>query len=143
MWLAIQLDDGMLGVWNWEYPNGARVYTDGCFAPAGTGEPIPLIAFQHDLHWTDAEGKPVSYGRDGSEVRGLTGRVDLVLEGGERIGVEGEGQWCVPYGPLGGGQHQMVVRTDDGRTGTAIYEITGAHHHHFFPVARAENLPPG
>ena len=30
-----------------------------------------------------------------------------------------------------------------GATGTAIYEITGAHHHHYFPIARAENLPPG
>src|SRR5439155_15826071 len=31
MWLAIQLDDGMLGVWHWELANGARVFTDGCF----------------------------------------------------------------------------------------------------------------
>ena len=57
--------------------------------------------------------------------------------------VDAEGAWCAPYGQLGGGLNQMVVRTDDGRAGTAIYEITGAHHHRFFPVARAENLPPG
>ena len=27
----------------------------------------------------------------------------------------------------------MKVRTDDGRTGHAIYEVTGSRHHHFFP----------
>jgi hypothetical protein len=37
----------------------------------------------------------------------------------------------------------MVVRADDGRAGTAIYEVTGAHHHQYFPVARGERLPPG
>jgi hypothetical protein len=143
MWLAIQLPDGMLGVWNWEYANGARVYTDGCFAPADGGAPIPVTGFHHALDWTDAQGKAVSYGRDGAEVRGLAGRVEFELEGGARIGVEAEGRWCAPYGPLGGGQHLMAVRCDDGRSGSAIYEITGAHHHHFFPVARADGLPPG
>jgi len=143
MWLAIQLDDGMLGVWHWEYANGARVYTDGCFAPAGRGEPIPVIDFRHALHWTGKDGEPVSYGRDGTDVRGLAGEVEVVLEGGQRIRVHGQGRWCAPYGGLGGGQHQMSVQTDDGRRGTAIYEITGAHHHHFFPVARGERLPPG
>ena len=57
--------------------------------------------------------------------------------------IDGEGVWCVPYGRLGGGQHQMSVRTDDGREGTAIYELTGAYHHRYFPIARAEKLPPG
>lgn len=143
MWLAIQLPDGMISVWHWEYPNGARVYTDGCFAPADGGEPIPVVDFRHDLDWTDEAGKPVSYERDGAAVHGLAGGVDLVLEGGQRLHIDAKGSWCAPYGPLGGGQHQMVVETDDGRRGTAIYEITGAHHHHFFPVARAERLPPG
>jgi hypothetical protein len=27
----------------------------------------------------------------------------------------------------------MAVETDDGRRGTAIYEVTGRHHHRFFP----------
>jgi len=27
----------------------------------------------------------------------------------------------------------MAVRTDDGRVGTAIYEVTGSHHHRYFP----------
>ncbi len=66
MWLAIQLPDGMLGVWHWEYANGARVYTDGCFAPADGSEPIPVVDFRHELHWTDADGKPADYGKDGA-----------------------------------------------------------------------------
>ncbi len=143
MWLAIQLPDGMLGVWNWEYANGARVYTDGCWAPDDGSDPVPVVGFHHDLSWTDAQGAPISYGRDGEGVVGLSGTVVFGLEGGETVTVEAEGRWAAPYGPYGGGQHQMTVRTDDGRTGTAIYEVTGAHHHHFFPVARAERLPPG
>ena len=141
MWLAIQLDDGMLGVWHWEHANGSRVYTDGCFAPAGEKDPIPVVDFRHDLWWTDADGQRVDYERDGSNVRGLAGHVDFVLEGGTRIGVDAEGSWCARYGPYGGGQNQMRVRTDDGRSGTAVYEVTGAHHHQFFPIARGENLP--
>ncbi|HZU73518.1 MAG TPA: hypothetical protein VE990_12180 [Acidimicrobiales bacterium] len=143
MWLAIQLPDGMLGVWHWEYANGARVYTDGCFAPADGGEPVAVVDFDHELTWTDADGKPVSYERDGTEVRGLAGTVNFVLADGSAISVEGEGTWAIPYGPVGGGQHLMKVHTSDGRSGSAIYELTGAHHHRYFPIARAERLPPG
>lgn len=143
MWLAIQLPDGMLGVWNWEYPNGAPVYLDGCFAPADDGEVTGVVHLHHELDWTDADGKPTSYGRDGEGVRGLAGRVEVTLADGRTIGVTGEGEWAIPYGGLGGGQHLMRVRTDDGRDGSAIYEVTGAHHHRYFPEPRAEGLPQG
>ncbi len=143
MWLAIQLPDGMIGVWHWEYPNGAHVYTDGCFAPADGGEPIPVVEFRHALHWTDKDGKPVDYGRDGKDVLGLAGRVDFVLADGAAVALECDGRWCMPYRELGGGQQLMAVHTGDGREGTAIFELTGAFHHRYFPIARAENLPPG
>jgi hypothetical protein len=143
LWLAIQLPDGMFGIWHWEYANGARVFTDGCFAPADGSAPIPLVDFRHDLHWIDKDGEPADYGRDGTATDGLAGRVELVLEGGRTVVVEGAGPRCAAYGPFGGGQHEMLVRTDDGRTGTAIYELTGTYHHRYFPIARAENLPPG
>jgi hypothetical protein len=141
MWLAIQLPDGMLALWHWELTNGARIYTDGCWAPADGGEPIPVIDVRHELHWVDADGKGLSYGRDGEGVAGIAGRVELTLAGGEVVGLEAEGRWAQSYGPLGGGLNQVKVRTDDGRDGTAIYELTGAHHHRYFPVARAEGLP--
>ncbi len=142
MWLAIQLPDGMLGVWHWEYANGARVYTDGCFAPADGGEPVPVIDFRHELRWVDAEGRPVAYDTDGSATAGLAGRVEFTLEGGARVGVEGSGRWCARYEPFHrGGFNTMTVATDDGRRGTAAYEITGARHWHFFPEATAPNLP--
>ena len=32
-----------------------------------------------------------------------------------------------------------IVQTHDGRTGTGIIEITGAHHHRYFP----DTSPPG
>ena len=39
-----------------------------------------------------------------------------------------------PYEPFHrGGLNQMRVRADDGREGTAIYEITGARHHRYLP----------
>jgi hypothetical protein len=124
-WFAIQLPDGMIGGWHWEYANGARVFD-----------------YRHDLHWLDAGGRRTSYGRDGENVDGLEGRLEFTLEGGRRIGVEGRGRWAARYGPYGGGQNLLAVRTDDGREGVAIHEITGGHHHHFFPVPRAEKFPP-
>ena len=56
--------------------------------------------------------------------------------------LEARGRWAQRYGDLGGGLSQVEVTTDDGRRGTGIYELTGAHHHHYFPIPRAERLPP-
>jgi hypothetical protein len=98
--------------------------------------------FHHDLTWRDSDGRPVSYGRDGESVDGLAGHVTLVLADGRAIGIEAEGRWAQRYGPVGGGLSEMRVRRTDGSEGTAIYEITGAHHHHYFPVPRADRLPP-
>jgi hypothetical protein len=135
-WLAIQLPDGMLGVWHWETADGAPVFTDGCWAPAGGGAPVPVVGFHHDLHWTDAAGNPVAYGPDGAAVVGLAGTVSFALADGAAVTVHGQGRWCAPYRPFyGGGQHLVAVETDDGRRGTAVYEVTGRHHHRFFPEA--------
>ncbi len=142
MWLAIQFPEGMLAVWHWELANGAPIYTDGCFAPAGGGDPVAVIEFRHDLTWRDGDGRPVSYGRDGESVVGLAGDVTLMLANGRAIEIEAEGRWAQRYGAVGGGLSEMKVRRDDGSEGTAIYEITGAHHHHYFPVPRADRLPP-
>jgi hypothetical protein len=135
-WLAVQLPDGMLGVWHWELANGARVFTDGCWAPAGGGDPVPVVDFSHDLHWVGGDGAPVDYGIDGAGVEGLAGTASFRLEGGREMTLTGSGRWCAPYRPFyGGGQHLMAVETDDGRRGTAVYEVTGRHHHRFFPTA--------
>jgi hypothetical protein len=71
----------------------------------------------------------------------VAGRVDVELAGGQAVALEAEGLWAQRYGPVGGGLNRVMVRTDDGRQGTAIYELTGAHHHRYFPVPRAEDLP--
>jgi hypothetical protein len=136
MWLAIQLEDGMLGVWCWEHPDGTRAFCAGCWAPAGPADPVPVTAFTHDLTWCGADGRPVGYGRDGALVTGLAGRVEFTLADGRMVGVRGEGTWNARYGRRGGGQHHLAVVTDDGRRGTGIYEITGSDHHVFFPVPR-------
>jgi hypothetical protein len=34
------------------------------------------------------------------------------------------------------------VRTGDGRTGTAVYEVTGARHHRFFPDTDVAGILP-
>jgi hypothetical protein len=138
-WFAVQLPDGMLGVWHWELANGARIFTDGCWAPAGGAPPVPVIDFRHDLRGVDAAGDAVDYGADGAAVVGLSGTVVFTLEDRREVVVRGSGRWCAPYRPFyGGGQHLMAVETDDGRRGTAIYEVTGRDHHRFFP----EPLPP-
>ncbi|HEX2850231.1 MAG TPA: hypothetical protein VHN98_06750 [Acidimicrobiales bacterium] len=142
MWLALQLPEGMIGLWHWEYPNGSLVFSDGAFAPADGSDPIPIVRADHQLHWIDESGKEVSYGRDGTDVTGVAGRVDLVLEGGRRLGFEAEGRWAQRYGPLGGGLNEVRLRTDDGSEGTGIIELTGAHHHRYFPEPRATRLPP-
>lgn len=135
MWLAVQLPDGMLGVWHWERADGGRVFTDGCWAPADGSPPVPVVDFHHDLHWTDESGAPTAYGQDGAEVAGLAGSVTFELAGGTSVGVRAQGRWCAPYQPFyGGGQHLVAVETDDGRRGTALYELTGRHHHRYFPV---------
>src|SRR5206468_369566 len=64
LWFQIQLDDGFLGVWHWEFANGARVYTDGCWAGADGSDPVPVIDFRHDLQWRDADGEQATYGAD-------------------------------------------------------------------------------
>ncbi len=134
IWLQLQFDDGFLGVWHWEYENGARVYTDGCWAPADGGDPVALIDFSHDLEWVGADGEPAIYGEHGDPVAGLRGSCLFTLAGGRQITVAADGTFDRPYEPFHrGGLSQMRVSTDDGRTGTAIYEVTGARHHRYFP----------
>jgi hypothetical protein len=143
MWLQLQFDDGFLGVWHWELPNGARVYTDGCWAGSDGSDPVPLVDFAHDLAWTDADGRAASYGTDGATVAGLAGTCAFTLEGGRRVVVEADGRFDRPYEPFHrGGLNQMRVRADDGREGTAIYEITGARHHRYFPDTVVEGTLP-
>jgi hypothetical protein len=140
LWFQIQLPDGFLGVWHWEYANGARVYTDGCWASTDGSEPVPLVDFRHDLAWLDADGTATTYGEHGDTVVGLRGSATFVLEGGRRVVVEADGRFDRPYEPFQrGGLNQMHVRTDDGREGTAIFEVTGSHHHRYFP----DTTPPG
>lgn len=140
MWFQVQLPDGFFGVWHWELANGARVYTDGCWAPTGGGDPVPLVDFEHELEWVDADGQAVPYGEHGEEVVGLRGVATFVREGGHRTTIEAEGRFDRPYEPFHrGGLNQVVVSTDDGRRGTAIFEVTGSHHHRYFP----DTTPPG
>jgi hypothetical protein len=140
LWFQVQLPDGFLGVWHWELANGARIYTDGCWAPADGGEPVPLVDFAHDVAWIDADGGPAVYGDHGETVAGLAGTATFTLADGRRVVVEAEGRFDRPYEPFQrGGLNQMAVRTDDGRVGSAIFEVTGSHHHRYFP----DTTPPG
>ena len=143
MWLQIQLAEGFLGVWHWELANGARVYTDGCWAGADGSDPVPVVDFRHDLVWTTAAGTPAEYGEHGETVAGLRGGCAFTLADGRRLEVDAEGTFDRPYEPFHrGGLSQMRVRTDDGRAGTAIYEITGARHHRYLPDTAVDGVLP-
>ncbi|SFP66579.1 hypothetical protein [Amycolatopsis rubida] len=133
IWLAVQLPDGMLGAWLWEHADGRRHYLDGCWAPDGGEEPVPLADLRYDLDWLDAAGEPVRGTGAAQRADGLGGRVVFVLSDGRSVTVDGRGHWIAPYGRRGGGLHQVSVHTSDGRDGTAIYEVTGCAHHRFFP----------
>jgi hypothetical protein len=101
------------------------------------------VAFQHEMEWTGAGGGPAAYGEHGESVTGLRGTCEFTLAGGRRLSVEADGSFDQPYEPFHrGGLSQMRVRTDDGREGTAIYEVTGARHHHFFPATVVEGTLP-
>ncbi|MGI8794671.1 MAG: hypothetical protein ACR2H3_16110, partial [Acidimicrobiales bacterium] len=144
MWFQIQLNDGFLGVWHWEYANGAPVYTDGCWAGADGSDPIPVVKFETDVSWVGADGTPPRYGEHGEEVTGLAGSSRFTLEDGRQITVEAEGTFARPYEPFQrGGLNLMKVRTDDGREGTAIYEVTGSRHHRYFPDTTVSGVLPG
>ena len=143
MWFQIQFEDGFLGMWHWELANGARIYTDGCFAGTDGSDPIPVVDFAHEMTWIGADGSPAVYGEHGDDVTGLTGTAAFTLADGRRITVEADGTFDRPYEPFHrGGLSQMAVRADDGREGTAIYEITGARHHRYFPDATVEGTLP-
>ena len=134
LWFQLQFDDGFLGVWHWELADGARIYTDGCWAGTDGSEPVPVVDFQHEMTWLRNHGDGATYGTDGAEVTGLAGTCTFTLRGGKQIRVEAEGTFDRPYEPFHrGGLSQMRVRANDGREGTAIYEVTGARHHRFFP----------
>jgi hypothetical protein len=143
LWFQVQLVDGFLGVWHWELANGARVYTDGCWAGSDGGDPVPVIDFEHDIEWIDDRGVSTSYGLHGETVAGLRGTATFTLDGGERITVDAEGTFDRPYEPFQrGGLNQVSVRTGDGRAGTAIFEVTGAHHHRYFPDTEVPGVLP-
>ena len=143
MWFQIQLADGFLGVWHWELANGACIYTDGCWAGVDRSDPIPVVNFRHDMTWLGPDGIGADYGTDGRTVTGLRGTCEFTLEGGREIRVEAHGRFDRPYEPFHrGGLSQMTVATDDGRTGSAIYEITGARHHRYFPDTVVEGALP-
>ena len=143
MWFQIQLDDGFLGVWSWELANGARVYTDGCWAGADGSDPVPLVRFEHDVDWVGAGTTAADYGEHGEAVTGLAGTCRFVLADGRDITVEAAGTFARPYEPFHrGGLNLMTVRSGDGRAGTAIFEVTGARHHRFFPDTLVEGMLP-
>ena len=143
MWFQLQFDDGFLGVWHWELADGARIYTDGCWAATDGSDPIPVVDFRHAMTWRDAHGAPAVYGVDGADAVGLDGTCTFTLGGGREITVDAEGTFDRPYEPFHrGGLSQMRVRADDGREGTAIYEITGARHHRYFPDTVVHGVLP-
>ena len=143
MWFQLQFEDGFLGVWHWELADGARIYTDGCWAATDGSDPVPVVDFAHDMRWLGADGGPAAYGTDGSAVAGLEGTATFTLRGGRRITVEATGRFDRPYEPFHrGGLSQMRFRADDGREGTAIYEITGARHHRYFPDTEVAGVLP-
>ena len=144
LWFQLQFEDGFLGVWHWELANGARVYTDGCWAGADGSDPVPLVDFSHDMEWVGPGGEAAAFGEHGEAVAGLRGSCSFVLEGGRRITVEATGHLRPPLRAVrtAAASARCACHADDGREGTAIYEITGARHHRYFPDTVVDGTLP-
>ena len=98
------------------------------------------MRFEHNVEWVAADGSTAVYGANGDTVVGLRGEATWTLADGRRVTVHADGSFDRPYEPFQrGGLNQLLVTTDDGRRGTAIFEVTGAHHHRYFP----DTVPPG
>ena len=83
------------------------------------------------------------YGDHGETVAGLQGTASFTLAGGRTITVETGGRFDRPYEPFQrGGLNPVAFTTDDGRHGNGIIEITGAHHHRYFPDTTAPGPLP-
>jgi hypothetical protein len=103
-----------------------------------------MVGFAHDLEWVAADGSAAVYGEHGETVEGLRGTATWTLEGGRTVTITADGSFDRPYEPFQrGGLSQMRVRTDDGREGTAIFEVTGARHHRYFPDTVVQGRLPG
>jgi hypothetical protein len=143
LWFQVQFEDGFLGVWHWELANGARIYTDGCWAGADRSAPVPVVDFTHSMNWTGPDGSQAEYGTSGEGVSSLTGHCSFTLADGRTVNIDATGTFDRPYEPFHrGGLSQMQVRADDGRQGSAIFEITGARHHRYFPDTSVDGLLP-
>ena len=112
MWFQIQLDDGFLGVWHWELANGARVYTDGCWAGTDGSDPVPVVDFHTDVDVDRGRrrARPLRRARR-RRSPACSGTSAFTLEGGRAITVEAEGTFARPYEPFQrGGLNLMQVR---------------------------------
>jgi hypothetical protein len=128
IWWQIQLEDGFIGVWHWELPNGARVYTDGCWAPNDMSDPVPITDFHYDASWTG------TYGKHGEDVTGLKASCTFTLEDGRTIEIRTD---FVPFTSGSadtGGNAELVERLDDRRDRAEH----GAGARQFLEVVRSE-----
>jgi hypothetical protein len=106
-------------------------------------EPVPVVGFRYDASWVGTDRQPVPYGKQGDEIAGLIASATFTLADRRVIEVEAQGTMARSYEPFHrGGLNLMRVSTGDGRRGTAIYEVTGARHHHFFPGTEVEGTLP-
>ena len=102
-----------------------------------------MVGFSYDVDWRGADGAVVAYGKNGEQVAGLAGSCRFVLADGRTVDVEAEGDFVRPYEPFHrGGLNVVRVRTGDGRSGTAVYEVPGARHHRFFPDTDVDGVLP-
>src|SRR5262249_57229606 len=105
---------------------------------------FPVVAFKAGARGGGGAGGPAAWGGRGAPVAGGVAWAAFPRADGRTIEVGGGGGFARPYEPFQrGGLNLMRVRTGDGRKGTAIYEVTGSRHHHFFPDTVVPGALPG
>ena len=145
MWFQIQFDDGFLGVWHWELANGARVYTDGCWAGTDGGDPVPVVDFAHEIDLGRRRRRAgASTASTATTSPGSPAPRAFTLADGRRDHRRGRGH----LRPALRAVPPRRPQPDDRRapttaaTGTAIYEVTGARHHRYFPDTTVDGSLP-
>ena len=135
LWFQVQLDDGFLGVWHWELRQRRPRLHRRLLGRHRRQRPGPVDRLR-------ARRRVDRRRRRATPLRTSTASRSPVCAAPRRSRSKAVGaspsrpraRFDRPYEPFQrGGLNQMRVRTDDGREGTAIFEVTGARHHRYFP----------
>ena len=109
--------DGFLGVWHWEFANGARVYTDGCWAGTDGSDPVPVSTSSTTWSGSAPTASPPSTASTATTWPACAAgaRSRWPTAGGSTVEAEGTLRPARTSRSTAAGSTRCGSRTDDGR----------------------------